>query len=216
MSSSNRITCSKGKSEGFSIPYKTTKGKGKGKESTNQKNLPDMAQQSTSATEGVQQLQQQAVVQLSPLSPHRTRPTSSQSTTGPLDGERPPSSALPVAGIAEDQPQSTPPRLGPMHQKQVPTHAVPPSPARVGTPQVPFQTLSQNSGSHLSQLSAPLFTEDRYSTSTDDDQEDFDSEVSKITRQRTPPQATTIVMLPRDQSQHLPQWITQPWVIQTK
>ena len=84
-----------------------------------------------------------------------------------------------------------------MHQQQAPAHTVPPSPARVGTPQVPFQTLSQNSGSHLSQLSAPLFTEDRYSTSTDDDQENCDAEVSKITRQQTPSQATTIVMSPK-------------------
>ena len=99
MSSSIRITHSKGKSEGFSIPYKTIKGKGK--KSTNQKNQPDMAQQSTSATEEVQQLQQQAVVQLSPLSPHCTRPTFSQSTTGPLAAERPPSRALPEASAVE-------------------------------------------------------------------------------------------------------------------
>ena len=197
MSSRDRITCSKGKSEGFSISHEMTKGKGRGKKSINQQNQPDMAQQSTSATEGVQQLQQQAVVQLSPLSPHHTRPTSSQSTTGPLAGERPPSKALPVAGIAEDQLQSTPPQLGPMHQQQVPTHTVPPSPARVSIPQVPFQTLSQNSGSHLSQLSALLFAEDRYSTSTDDDQENCDAEVSKITRQQTPSQATTVVMSPK-------------------
>ena len=71
------------------------------------------------------------------------------------------------------------------------------SSARVDTPQVPFQTLSQNSGSHLSHLSAPLFTEDRYSTSTDNDQENCDAEVSKITRWQTPSQATTIVMSPK-------------------
>ena len=41
---------------------------------------------------------------------------------------------------------------------------------------------TQNSGSHLSQLSAPLFTEDRYSTSTDNDQDNCDAEVSMITR----------------------------------
>ena len=35
MSSSDRITQSKGKSEGFSIPYKMNKGKGKGRKSTN-------------------------------------------------------------------------------------------------------------------------------------------------------------------------------------
>ena len=46
-------------------------------------------------------------------------------------------------------------------------------------------------------MSAPLFTEDRYSTSTDDDQESCDAEVSKITRQQTPSQATTIVMSPK-------------------
>ena len=39
MSSSNRITHSKGKSEGFSIPYETIKGKEKGKsEQTNKIN----------------------------------------------------------------------------------------------------------------------------------------------------------------------------------
>ena len=70
-----------------------------------------------------------------------------------------------------------------MHQQQAPAHAVPPSPTRMGTPQVPFQTLSQNSSSHLSQLSALPFTEGRYNTGTDDDQENSDEEVGKITRQ---------------------------------
>ena len=68
---------------------------------------------------------------------------------------------------------------------------------RADTPQVPFQNLSQNSDSHLSQLSAPLFTEDRYSTSTDNDQENCDAEVSTITRWQSPSQATTIVMSPK-------------------
>ena len=69
--------------------------------------------------------------------------------------------------------------------------------AHADTPQVPFQRLSQNSGSHLSQLSAPLFTEDRYSTSTDNDQDNCDAKVSMITRQRTPSQVTTMVMSPK-------------------
>ena len=60
-----------------------------------------------------------------------------------------------------------------------------------------IQIRSQNSGPHLFQMSAPLFTEDRYSTSTDDDQENCDAEVSKIIRQRTPSQATTVVMSPK-------------------
>ena len=69
--------------------------------------------------------------------------------------------------------------------------------AQADTPQVPFQKISQNSGSHLSQLSAPLFTEDRYSTSTDNDQDNCDAEVSTITRWQSPSQATTIVMSPK-------------------
>ena len=149
--------------------------------STNQQGQPDMAQQSTSTIDGVQQLQQQAVVQLLPLSPHHTRPTFSQSNTGPLAGERPPSRALPVAGAAESRPQSTPSLLNPRHPQQAPASTMPSSPARAGTPQIPFQTISQNFGSHLSQMSAPLFTEDRYSTSTNDDQENCDAEVSKNT-----------------------------------
>ena len=98
-----------------------------------------MAQQSTSAINGAQQLQQQAVVQFSPLSLHHTRPTSSQSITGPLAGERPPSRTLPVAGTAEGQPQSTPPLLNLRHHQQAPACTVPSSPAKAGTPQVPFK-----------------------------------------------------------------------------
>ena len=72
-----------------------------------------------------------------------------------------------------------------MWQQQMLTCTVPPSPARAGTPQ------------HFSQLSAPLFTEDRYSTGIDKDQEACDSEVNNITRTRTPSQATTLVMTPQ-------------------
>ena len=70
MSSSDRIICSKGKSDGFSIPYETQRGKGKGKKSTNKQNQQDIAEQFTGATERLDQLQQQAVVQLSPLQAH--------------------------------------------------------------------------------------------------------------------------------------------------
>ena len=85
---------------------------------------------------------QQAVVQLSPLSPHHTRPTSSQSITGPLAEERLPSRALPVAGAVEGRPQSTPPLLNFRHPWQAPACTVPSSPARAGTPPVPFQIRS--------------------------------------------------------------------------
>ena len=84
------------------------------------------------------------------------------------------------------------------------------------TPQVPLKKISQNSGSHLSQLFAPLLTEDRYSTSTDHNQDNCDAEVSTITRWQTPSQVTTMLMSAKDQFQHLTQWITLHRVIQTK
>ena len=48
----------------------------------------------------------------------------------------------------------------------------------------------------MSQLSVPLFTEDRYSTSTDNDEDNCDAEITTITRRWTPSQATTMVMSP--------------------
>ena len=47
----------------------------------------------------------------------------------------------------------------------------------------------------MSQLSGPLFTEDRYSTSTVTNKESCDAEII-ITQQQTPSQATTMVMSP--------------------
>ena len=69
--------------------------------------------------------------------------------------------------------------------------------ARADTPQVPFQKLSQNSGLHLSQISVPLFTEDRYSTSTDNNQDNCDTEINTIIRWQTPSQVITMVMSPQ-------------------
>ena len=50
----------------------------------------------------------------------------------------------------------------------------------------------QDSGSHVSQMSGPLFTEDRLSTSGSSDQE-----VNNITRTCTPLETSTLVMSPR-------------------
>ena len=70
---------------------------------------------------------------------------------------------------------------------------------------MPFQPSSQNSGSHLSRLSAPLFTEDRYSSSTENDQDACDSEVNNITSRTTPsPTPTIVLMPPRTVSYHPP------------
>ena len=46
------------------------------------------------------------------------------------------------------------------------------------------------------QLSGPLFTEDRYSTSTDNDEENHDAEITTITEWQTPSQANAMVMSP--------------------
>ena len=48
----------------------------------------------------------------------------------------------------------------------------------------------------MSQLSGSLFTEDRYSTSTINNKESCDAEITTITQEWTPSQATTRVMSP--------------------
>ena len=88
-------------------------------------------------------------------------------------------------GLDESWPQSTPPLTDHHQQSWI-----------SDTPQVPFQQPSQNSESHLSQLSGPLFTEDRYSTSTDKDEESCNAEITTITQKWISSQATTMVMLP--------------------
>ena len=154
-----------------------------------------MDQQPTGFAEGLDKLQQEAVVHVSPLPAQPPWPASSQSITGPIAGERPHSRALSVMGTDEDRPQSTPPLAGYHKQLQILTNIVSPS-ARADTPQVPFQKLSQNSRSYLSQLPVPLVTEDRYSTSTDNEEDNCDAEITTITRRQTPSKATTMVMSP--------------------
>ena len=105
MSSSDRITQSKGEPEGLSLPARTRQG---GK-SLNKEIQQDMDQQPTGFAEGLDQLQQEVVVCLSHLPAQPPRPTSSQSITDPITGERPCSRALSVAGEDESQPQSMPP-----------------------------------------------------------------------------------------------------------
>ena len=144
-----------------------------------------MEQQPIGFVEGLDKLQQEAVVHISPLPAPQHRLDSSQSITGPITGERPCSRASSVMGMDESQPQSTPPLADHHQQSQI-----------SDTPQVPFQQPSQNSESHLSQISVPLFTEDRYSTSTITDEESCDAEITTITQWRTPSQATTMVMSP--------------------
>ena len=94
MSSSDRITQSKVEPEELSLPATTRQWR----KSTNRETKQDMDKQSTGFTEGLDQLQQEAVVHVSPLAAQPPGPTSSQSMIGPTTGERPCSRALSVAG----------------------------------------------------------------------------------------------------------------------
>ena len=89
-----------------------------------------------------------------------------------------------------------------------PVNMVPP--ARPGTLQVFFHNNhTQDSGSHMSKMSGPPFTEDRLSTSSSSDQEMCDQEVNNITRTRTPSETSALVMSPRPGSSATVDYSTQ-------
>ena len=88
-----------------------------------------------------------------------------------------------------------------------PVNAVPP--VRAGTLQVFFNNNTQDSGSNKSQMSGPLFTEDRLSTSSGSDQEMCDQEVRNITGTCTPSETSILVMSPRPGSRATVDYSTQ-------
>ena len=77
--------------------------------------------------------------------------------------------------------QSTPLHTQQAKMWETPVPVTTPAPARPITPCILLHP-TQDSGSHLSQLSCPLFTEDRYSTSSEDDQEACDAEITQINK----------------------------------
>ena len=77
--------------------------------------------------------------------------------------------------------QPTPPRTDIVKMWETPVPAVPTALHRPLTPHITLPN-SQDSNSNLSQMSAPLFTEDRYSSSSDDDLEVCDAEITLINR----------------------------------
>ena len=84
--------------------------------------------------------------------------------------------------------QSTPPWTDTDKMQETPVPAVPTASHRPLTPCIPLPK-SQDSSSNLSQMSAPLFTEDRYSSTSDDNLEVCDAEIMLINRQNRPNQA---------------------------
>ena len=77
--------------------------------------------------------------------------------------------------------QSTPPRTDAVRMWETPVPAVPAASQRPMTPCIPLPR-SQDSNSSLSTMSAPLFTEDRCSSISDNDVEVCDAEVTLINR----------------------------------
>ena len=77
--------------------------------------------------------------------------------------------------------QSTPPQTDTVRMQETPVAAVPAASHRPMTPLIPLPR-SQDSSSSLSTMSAPLFTEDRCSSISDDNVEVCDAEVMLINR----------------------------------
>ena len=109
---------------------------------------------------GLDQHHPQMPVHTSPLPAQPPRPTSTQSVTGPMIGDRQSSRTMLVTDNSWNRCQSTPPQADTVKMWETPVPAVPPTPHRPLTPRIPLPK-SQYSGSYLSQMSAPLFTEDR-------------------------------------------------------
>ena len=183
MSSNSRIMRSKGESDGLSLPVRTRQRK----KSTSMENDGNTSSKTTFDT-GLDQHHPQMPVHTSPLPTQPPRPTSTQSITGPITGDRPPSRTTLVTDNSGNRCQSTPPQADTVKMRETPVPTVPPPPQRPLTPHIPLPK-SQDSGSYLSQMSAPLFTEDRYSPSSEDDIAACDAEITQINRQNEPPQA---------------------------
>ena len=193
MSSSNRMTRSKGQPAELSLPTRTRQKR----QSTNPENQQTMERPPTSSPDGLDRSPPETAIQTPPLMTQPPRPTSSQSVTGHIAGERPPPRAPAVRISIENPCQSTPLQVEQAKMWETPVPVTIPAPTRPITPHIPLPS-TQDSGSHLSQLSCPLFTEDRYSTSSEDDQGACNAESTQINKQGTPSQATTVtVMLER-------------------
>ena len=77
--------------------------------------------------------------------------------------------------------QSTPPWTDTVRMQETPVPAVPVASQRLMTPCIPLPR-SQDSNTRLSTMSAPLFTEDRCSSISNDNMEVCDAEVMLINR----------------------------------
>ena len=171
MSTNTRITRSKGKSDGLSLPTRTRQTR----KQTIMENDRSMAL-NTTFNVGLNQHHQQMPAHTPQLPAHPPRPTSTQSATKP-------STTNGHVGQG-NRPNSTPPQANTVRMMETPVPMLPPAQYRPLTPCIPLPT-SRNSGSHLSQLSAPLFAEDRCSSISEEELE-VDAEVTLINRRNKP------------------------------
>ena len=185
MSSNSRIMRSKGESDGLILPVRTRQRK----KSTNMENDGNTSLKTTFDT-ALDQQHPQMPVHTSPLPTQPPRPTSAQSITGPIAGDRQTPRATPVADNSGNRCQSSPPQADAVRMWETPVPTVPPTPQRPLTPYIPLPK-SQDSGLYLSQMSVPLFTEDRYSSSSKDDLAVCDAEITHINGQNELSQAFT-------------------------
>ena len=125
---------------------------------------------------GLNQHHQQMPAHTPQLPAQPPRPTSTQSATEPstTDGHM----------GQGNRPNLTPPQANTVRMMETPVPMLPPAQYRPLTPCIPLPT-SPNSGSHLSQLSASLFTEDRCSSISEEELE-VDAEVTLINRRNKP------------------------------
>ena len=142
MSSNTRVTRSKGKSDGLSLPARSRPRR----KPTNMENGDGDTILNTTFDAGSSQHHLQTPVHTSPL-----------------------------------RCQSTPPQTGSIRMQETPVPAVPVASQRLITPCIPLPR-TQDSNISLSTTSAPLFTEDRCSSISDDDVEICDAEIMLINR----------------------------------
>ena len=185
MSSNSRIMRIKGVSDGLSLPARTRQRK----KFTSMENDENTSSKTIFDT-GLDQHHPQTPVHTSPLPTQPPRRTSAQSITGPIPGDRQPSRTTLVTDNSQNRCQSTPPWTDTVKMWETPVPTVPPTPHRLLTPCIPHPE-SHDSGSCLSQMSACLFTEDRYSSSSEDDLAMCNAEITQINRKNEPPQAFT-------------------------
>ena len=142
MSSNTRVTRSKGKSDGLSLPARSKPRR----KPTNMENDDGDTILNTTFNAGSSQHHPQTPIHTSPL-----------------------------------RCQSTPPWTGTIRMQKTPVPAVPAASQRLMTPCIPLSRL-QDSNTSLSTLFAPLFSEDRYSSISNDDVEICDAEITLINR----------------------------------